>query len=253
MYQKPQQVSIIGFGRFGQLWADLLKADFQVKVYDSSKAALEKANSLGVQAASLEEALSAPVIFYSVPISEFAQTIAKHAAIFKTMPEGKLLVDLLSVKIHAKEVFTREIPEPCETMLTHPMFGPDSVKVAGIAGQRIVIEKCRAASGSYEFWKNYFVAKDLEVLELTAEEHDKQAASSQALTHLVGRILNRMQFSPGSIDTNNSKKLQEIAQQVSKDELQLFLDLQRYNPYTQAMRTDFAKAQTELYKLIEGS
>jgi prephenate dehydrogenase len=253
MYQKPHQVSIIGFGRFGQLWANLIKADFQVKVYDSSKAALDNANVIGVQATSLDDALSAPVIFYSVPISEFARTIAEHAAIFKTMTGDKLLVDLLSVKMHAKEVFTREISEPLQVMLTHPMFGPDSLKEAGIAGQRIVIEKYRAENETYKFWKNYFIEKELEVLELTAEEHDKQAASSQALTHLVGRILTRMQFSPSSIDTNNSKKLQEIAQQVSKDELQLFLDLQRYNPYTQAMRADFVKAQTELYKLIEGS
>ncbi|MFA6210466.1 MAG: prephenate dehydrogenase/arogenate dehydrogenase family protein [Candidatus Obscuribacterales bacterium] len=253
MYQKPHQVSIIGFGRFGQLWANLLKADFQVLVYDSSKAALKKTNVLGVQAASLDDALSAPVIFYSVPISEFAQTIASHAAIFKTMTGVKLLIDLLSVKMHAKEVFTREIPEPLQVMLTHPMFGPDSLREAGVAGQRIVVEKYRAENETYEFWKKYFIEKELDVLELTAEEHDKQAASSQALTHLVGRILTTMQFSPSSIDTNNSKKLQEIAQQVSKDELQLFLDLQRYNPYTQAMRADFVKAQTELYKLIEGS
>ncbi|MBP6747279.1 prephenate dehydrogenase, partial [bacterium] len=178
---KPR-VSIIGFGRFGQLWASIIKSDFQVKVYDQSKAALEQASSLGLEAATLEEALAADVIFYCVPISEFATTIAHHATIFKTTSESKLLIDLLSVKVHAKEIFKRELPENIEAMLCHPLFGPDSVNEFGLAGQRVVIEQFRSSDQKFNFWKNYFINLKLEVLEMTAEEHDQQIASSQALT-----------------------------------------------------------------------
>ena len=249
---KPR-VSIIGFGRFGRLWASLIKSDFQVKVYDQSKAALEQAISLGVEAATLDDALAADVVFYCVPISEFATTIAQHSIYFKTKSTNKLIIDLLSVKVHAKEIFTKELPENIEAMLCHPLFGPDSVNEFGLAGQRIVIEQFRSSDQKFNFWKNYFINLKLDVLEMTAEEHDQQIASSQALTHLVGRILNKMSFSTSKIDTSNSRKLLEVTKQVGKDEYQLFLDLQRYNPYTKAMREQFAQAQADLYQQIDAS
>lgn len=254
--QKPKpQISIIGFGRFGRLWASITKADFQVKVYDPSKVALEQASSLGVEASSLEDALAAEVIFYCVPISQFARTIADHAAHFKNTRTSKVLIDLLSVKVHAKEIFAKELPDNCEAMLCHPLFGPDSVNEFGLAGQRIVIEQFRARDETFKFWRNYFNNLKLETIEITAEEHDQQMAYSQALTHLVGRILSNMHLSgtiPGyQVDTTNCKKLMEVSEQVSKDEFQLFLDMQRYNPYTRAMREKFSQAKDDLYRQID--
>lgn len=251
--QDQIQVSIIGFGRFGQLWASLIKSDFPVKVYDQSETALEQARKAGVPVATIEDALAADVIFYSVPISEFAATINEHARILKTMGKSKLLIDLLSVKVHAKEILTQELPENFEAMLCHPLFGPDSVNQFGLAGQRIVIEQFRASDETYKFWKNYFAEKQLKVIEMTAEEHDKQMADSQALTHLVGRILSKMHLSESQVATTSSQKLKEVTEQVSKDEFQLFLDMQRYNPYTRAMREQFVQAQSEIYKQIDGS
>lgn len=247
------QVSIIGFGRFGQLWASMLKSDFPVKVFDQSEAALEQASKAGVPVAALEDALAADVIFYSVPISEFATTINEHARILKTMGKSKVIIDLLSVKVHAKEILTRELPEKFEAMLCHPLFGPDSVNQFGLAGQRIVIEQFRASDETYKFWKNYFAEKQLKVIEMTAEEHDEEMAGSQALTHLVGRILSKMHLAESQVDTTGSQKLKEVTEQVSNDEFQLFLDMQRYNPYTRAMREKFVNAQSEIYKQIDGS
>ena len=88
---------------------------------------------------------------------------------------------------------------------------------------------------------------------MTAEEHDLQMADSQALTHLVGRILSNMYLPESQIATTSSQKLKEVTEQVSKDEFQLFLDMQRYNPYTRAMRERFVRAQSEIYKQIDGS
>lgn len=250
---KPQ-ISIIGFGRFGRLWASITKSDFQVKVYDPSKVAIEQASSLGVEASSLEDALAAEIIFYCLPISQFARTIADHAAHFKTLSTRKVIIDMLSVKVHAKETFTKELPDNCEAMLCHPLFGPDSVNEFGLAGQRIVIEQFRARDETFKFWKNYFNNLKLEAIEITAEEHDQQMAYSQALTHLVGRILSNMHLSGAisgyQVETTSGKKLMEVSEQVSKDEFQLFLDMQRYNPYTRAMREKFSQAKDDLYRQI---
>ena len=39
---------------------------------------------------------------------------------------GVLVVDVLSVKVHAKVVMKDLLPADCDILCTHPMFGPDS-------------------------------------------------------------------------------------------------------------------------------
>ena len=70
-----------------------------------------------------------------------------------------------------------------EAMLTHPMFGPDSVSALGLAGQPIVLDRFRASAEAYAFWRDYFARKRLRVIELSADEHDRLAAYSQGVAH----------------------------------------------------------------------
>jgi prephenate dehydrogenase len=240
-------VAIIGFGRFGQLWASVLKSDFPVRVYDSSSDLAAKAKEIGVDFVPLKEALSADVIFYCVPISAFEDTIAEHAPIFKELGGKKTLIDVLSVKLHAKEVFEKYLPENYQALLTHPMFGPDSVRLKGLVDQPIVLDRVHISDRDYEFWKKYFVGKNLQIIEMSADDHDRFAAQSQGVTHFVGRILGEFGFEPTSIDTLGAAKLQEIKTQVCNDTWQLFVDLQTYNPHTRAMRVKLSNAQSKIF------
>jgi hypothetical protein len=83
-------------------------------------------------------------------------------------------------------------------------------------------------------------------LELTCEEHDFQAAWSQGIAHYIGRILERMNLRPTSIDTIGAKKLHEIKAQVCNDTWDLFNGLQTLNPFTRKMRVTLDQAQEEL-------
>src|SRR5271157_2969265 len=120
----PKRVAVIGYGRFGRLWASILKEDFTVHVYDADSEAQAAAQADGL-AASLEEALDADVIFYCVPISQFEAIVSEHLA--RPQQGSRTLVDVLSVKLYPKEVFDRLLPDGYQAMLTHPIFGPDSV------------------------------------------------------------------------------------------------------------------------------
>ncbi|KAL7553371.1 hypothetical protein ACHAWF_016657, partial [Thalassiosira exigua] len=53
-----------------------------------------------------------------------------------------LIVDVLSVKEHARNVLLEHLPEECGILCTHPMFGPDSAK-HGWQGQTFVYERTR--------------------------------------------------------------------------------------------------------------
>jgi len=162
----------------------------------------------------------------------------------------RLIADVLSVKVHAKKVFSRHLPVDCEALLTHPMFGPDSVAARGLADQAIVLDKFECKDETYKFWKDYFESKKLRVIEMTAEEHDRVASESQGLTHFIGRVLAEFGFRYTPIDTLGAKMLHQIHEQVNNDSWQLFEDLQTLNPFTIEMRVRLSDAQSRVFNKL---
>ncbi len=243
-------VAVIGFGRFGQLWSSILKDDFNIKVFDSANASESTAREHGVDFVPLNEALECGTIFYCVPISEFEKTITVHSEILAKLDGQRTLIDVLSVKLHPKAVFEKYLPEGVQAILMHPMFGPDSVRSNGLAGQPIVMDRFRVSDKDFDFWKDYFAEKQMRVIEMDADEHDKLAAQSQGVTHFIGRILGEFGLEPTPIDTLGAKKLQEIQTQVCHDTWQLFVDLQTYNPHTRDMRLKISDAQTKIFNQL---
>jgi prephenate dehydrogenase len=242
-----RSVAVIGFGRFGRLWASILQDDCDLMVYDSASANREEAAEQGFPSVPLYTALAASVIFYCVPISAFESTLREHALYFAHLEGARTLIDTLSVKVHPRDVFDRHLPETYEALLTHPMFGPDSVAVGGLAGQVIVLDPYRMNGAAFAAWKQYFESKGLSVVVMPADHHDRLAAESQGVTHFVGRTLERFGFEPTPIDTLGTKKLHEITAQVTNDTEQLFVDLQTRNPYTSAMRVRLSQAQDSVF------
>src|SRR5579884_2377348 len=188
---KMKQISIIGFGRFGKTLYKLLKDDFAVTLYNRSPITDKEALSeKSVITDDLSVVYRNEVIFYGVPISAFEQVVAEHRKYFR--PEH-LLIDVLSVKLHPAAVFKKHLKGQTRALLTHPMFGPDSSQT-GFAGLPIVMNQFTANDAEYKFWTKFFASKGLNVLEMTPEEHDKQAANSQGLTHFLGRLLDEYHF-----------------------------------------------------------
>ncbi len=241
-------VSIIGYGRFGKTLYRLLKDDFLVTLYARKPAAFkgEKFPKNVGLTSNLEDAYKSEVIIFAVPISQFESVLAEHRKYFK----GHLLIDVLSVKLHAAEVFKKNLKGTgARAMLTHPMFGPDSSR-EGFKGLPIVTNRFTARPGEYQFWKKFFKRKGLSVIELSASEHDRLAAGSQGVTHFIGRLLEEFGFERTSIDTLGAKKLHEVEEQTVNDTWELFVNLQNYNPYTKAMRLKMGKAFDALYNKL---
>jgi prephenate dehydrogenase len=243
----PMSVAVVGFGRFGRLWASMLREDWDLAVYDSAPGSAEEAVAQGFSSVSLSSALASDVIFYCVPISAFERTLREHLPYFAASGKTPTLVDVLSVKVHPRDVFDRHLPATHPAMLTHPMFGPDSVAVGGLTGQTIVLDRYRMEEPAFAGWTWYFEKKGLSVVVMTADEHDRLAAESQGVTHFVGRTLERFGFAPTAIDTLGTKKLHEITAQVTNDTQQLFVDLQTRNPYTGSMRVRLSEAQDAVF------
>ena len=67
---------------------------------------------------------------------------------------------------------------------------------------------------------------------MTPEEHDRQAAVSQGITHFIGRVLEKADVKSTEINTLGFTDLLAVIEQTCNDSLELFKDLQRFNPYT---------------------
>jgi len=85
---------------------------------------------------------------------------------------------------------------------------------------------------------------------MSADEHDRMAARSQGVTHLIGRVLHEFGFEPTPIDTLNAKRLFEIETQIVNDSFQLFADLQTFNPYAEPVRKEITAALSKICKQL---
>lgn len=242
-------ITIIGFGRFGKTLYHLLKDDFKVTVYSHglTKEQLKQVAPDAIYAKTPHSAYCNDTIFLAVPISAFEKMIITHKKYFQ---KRHVLIDVLSVKIHPAKVFTQYLNGiETQAILTHPMFGPDSSHV-GFAGLPIVMNQFRATDGVYIRWKTYFKNKKIKVIEMTPEVHDKAAANSQGLTHFIGRLLEEYKLNDTPIDTLGTQQLIAIERQTISDSWQLFNDLQHYNPYTTDMRVKLGGAYNKVYNKL---
>jgi prephenate dehydrogenase len=244
-----KKVSIIGFGRFGKTLYRLLHKDFEIFIHDQNKDSylnftLCKNSSFSDD---LEEVYSSEIIFIAIPIPQFEDYLKENQSNFK---EDQLLIDVLSVKIHPKEVFERILHrKKTRVLLTHPMFGPDSSS-NGFTGLPLVMDQFTATMEEYTYWKGFFEEKELRVVEMTADEHDRLAANSQGITHLLGRTLGEFGLEPTPIDTSGAKTLQQLMDVTLNDSWELFQGLQNYNPYTKEMRTRLRKSLDEVERKL---
>ena len=222
------KVSIIGFGRFGNLLYELLQKGFEVNVFD-----IDSNNETeSVHFVSLEDVLKNDTIFLAVPIRDFEELMKD----LSTKIQGnKTVIDVCSVKVHPKNMMVEHLSNEVDIIATHPLFGPDSFQERGSV---MMMEKVRDQHDRYDFWKSYFQSQNIIIEEITADQHDMMAAKSQGLTHLIGRVIDDFGTQKTNIDTVGYQALHKLVSQTCNDSWELFEDIQKFNPYTESMITD---------------
>jgi arogenate dehydrogenase (NADP+) len=244
---KKKHIGIIGGGRFTETLLRLFGKDFVITVCGIDKKSLitlQKKYPIKITI-NLKDLVVCDAVFFAVPISEFEEVLQKYSSLMKNK---QTLIDVLSVKSYPKEV-SRKILKDTNILFTHPMFGPDSSQ-DGFKNLPIMVDDSMCENKDSSFWKTYFKKKGLKIVEISCDEHDKLAARSQGLAHFLGRMLADFKIKPTTIDTLGAKRLLEIKEQASNDTLQLFYDLQHYNPYTKKMRIDLGKSFDVLFNQL---
>ncbi len=239
------KIGIIGFGRFGKLWSQILHSvGMQVLIYDRN--ILKTKNKFG-HFVSLEEVVKTDILFLLVPISEMENICKK---IKKLLPVKTIVIDACSVKIEPVKIMKRNFSAHQTIVGTHPLFGPDSIKRQGLKGQKIVICKVQGKQGNVRLLEKLFDLLNLKIIKSTPKEHDREMSKSQVLVHFLGRALGELGLREQSISTPDYQSLLKLNDLVNNDTWQLFFDMQRLNPFAKKMRKKIINSLIQLDKKI---
>ncbi len=225
----PMEIGIYGLGRFGSLWGSLLARRFSVTGYNRNG---RRASPPEIVRVSEEEVCRADVLFLCVAISSLEEVLRRIAP---RLREGTLVIDTCSVKVRPVELMGEILPRENPFLGCHPMFGPDSVG-SGLQGLPVVLTPGRGRDTLVDEWADLLGSFGFRVIRLTPEEHDREAAYTQGITHLIGRVLKDVGLRESPIATLGYRKMLDVMEQTCNDPWQLFLDLQQYNPCTKEMR-----------------
>lgn len=256
--QTPRQrlkIGVYGFGNFGQFLAKTMSKFHQVRAtsrtdYSAAAAQLDCAYySSTTQLEQFFDGLDVVILCVSIlSFEKVMQSIPKH------LLEKLVIVDVLSVKTHPKQLLLKELPASSSILCTHPMFGPESGKYSW-RGLPMMYEKVRVLSSAHaqimESFLRIFEDEMCRMLELSCESHDEFAASSQFLTHLTGRVLGVQGVKNTPIDTRGFKNLVRLVEDTCKDSFDLFQGLYEFNPNSETQIQKFQDSLTEVAQLLK--
>ena len=242
-------IGIIGFGSFGRFIAGHLGARFDVRVWDRRELEAE-ATDRGVRWASLDACARCDVLIPAVPVQEL-DSLLVH--VVPHLGERSLVVDVASVKVKPHRILERLLPSGVEFIGTHPMFGPQSGN-EGIRGLKVVLclPNRPVDPGRVEAVRAFLTAGlGLEVLEMSAEEHDAEMAYIQGLTHWMAKALREIHVPDPALGTVAYRHMMKIEENLRHDSDDLFLTIARENPFAADARRELSERLREIEESIE--
>lgn len=235
---KPKTIAIIGgTGKMGTLFAKAFE-DANIEVLITGRKTV---------ISNIDATKKADIIIVTVPIRNTCEIIEKIAPFVR---QDAMLTDFTSVKV--KPCDSMQKNKKCEIVGGHPLFGPS----AGFENQNFIL--CPIREGKYYTWyKEFLKSLGMNVIEKTPQEHDKNMAVIQCLTHFsnlsLGSTLERINF-----DLEIAKELSSpvylmrvygAGRILAQDET-LYSDIQLENPYSKDMAKAYLESVKELYESV---
>ncbi len=246
-----RRLALVGYGSFGRFAAHHLAEHFQVRAWDSQAVRCEQAASDGFLSddGGLGSLVSeSDLVVPAVPVQTLAALLEELEPYWSP---GTLVVDVSSVKTRPMEQLDRALPPGVEFVGTHPMFGAQSGR-AGIRGLPIAVCGGRIGAPRLERVCSFFASDlGLEVRRLTAEEHDREMAYVQGLTHWMARALRSLDLPDAPVTTVAYRHMMRIEENLRDDSWELFRSIAGENPYAATARADLLERLVRLARAVE--
>lgn len=245
------EIGIVGYGAFGRLAAGELGRHTRIVVHDPALARGPIAEE--VEAVSLERVAEAGVVVLAVPVQAIRSVCRALAPVLESVAGRKLVADVASVKAGPIRWMVEELPAGVEILGTHPLFGPQTARERGtIVGEPIAVCPVRVGGDTFERARRVLAgALGLRVVEMDAEEHDRQMGYVQAVTHLVSHAVRDLGLPAFEASTQAYRRLLQMRENTASDSAELFDAIQRLNPHAGAARSRFLEAVLRVVERAE--
>lgn len=218
-------LGIIGFGAFGRLAGAHLAPHFDICIHDVEQ--IDDADiDFRFNQMPIARVAACDVVLLCVPVQAMEATII---AIAPHVRPGATVIDVASVKVLPSRWLQQHLPPATHIVATHPLFGPQSAARDGIVGRQLVI--CPIRGDQHLKVAAMGEALGLRVRLVTAENHDREMAYVQALTHLIGRTLAQMDIPDEALKTQSYQHLLDLTGLIGTDSFALFSAIQTLNPH----------------------
>ena len=237
------RILILGAGKMGSFFTDLLSFDHDVAVYeiDPKKLRFMYNTQRFTKLEEIEE-FKPELVINAVSLK---YTIDVFKQIMPLLPKECILSDISSVKTGFKEFY-----DNCgfKYVSTHPMFGPTCANLGKLSTENAII----ISEGDYMgriFFRDLYSKLGLNICEYTFDEHDRTVAYSLSIpfisTFAFAAVM-KHQDAPGT----TFKRHMKIAQGVLSEDDCLLREI-LFNPYTKDQVEQIREEMKELISIIE--
>lgn len=237
------KILILGAGKMGNFFCDLLSFDHQVAVYDPDpKRLLFTYNAR--RFSSLEEVpgFDPELVINAATVKH---TVSAFENVLPYLSANAILSDIASVKTGLPEFYASS-GHPFVS--THPMFGPTFASLSNLANENAVIITEGDHLGKI-FFKDIYNKLGLNVVEYSFAQHDETMAYSLSIpfasTMVFGSIM-KHQDAPGT----TFKRHMAIAKGVMSEDEYLLSEI-LFNPNTPAQIERIVVKLNELQDIVK--
>lgn len=242
LYQntKNMRILVLGAGKMGSFFLDLLSFEHETAVYEKNPERLRFTyNTLRFTALDEIDEFRPELVINAVTVK---YTMSAFKEVMPHLPADCIISDISSVKTGLKDFY-----EHCghRYVSTHPMFGPTFANLNQLSHENAII----ISEGDYMgriFFKDLYSRLGLNIYEYSFEEHDKTVAYSLSIPFVstfVFAAVMKHQDAPGT----TFKRHMNIAKGVLNEDDFLLQEI-LFNPYTSEQ---VEQIRTELKRLLE--
>ena len=234
------KILIMGAGKMGSFFLDLLSFDHETAVYEKDPKRMrftyncQRLTTLDeVREFAPELVINAVTVKYTIPAFK---------EVLPYLPNDCIISDISSVKTNLKEYYEET---GFRYVSTHPMFGPTFANLNQLSEENAII----ISEGDYMgriFFKDLYSRLGLNIYEYTFEEHDRTVAYSLSIPFVstfVFAAVMKHQDAPGT----TFKRHMRIAKGVLNEDDYLLQEI-LFNPYTS---DQVAQIRDELKELLD--
>ena len=237
------RILILGAGKMGSFFVDLLSFDHETAVFDVDPKRLRfMYNTQRFTSMDEIDAFRPELVINAVTLK---YTLDVFNEVLPHLPADCIISDIASVKTGLREFY-----EQCgrRYVSTHPMFGPTFANLGSLSSENAII----ISEGDYMgriFFRDLYSRLGLHICEYTFDEHDETVAYSLSIPFVstfVFAAVMKHQDAPGT----TFKRHMQIARGVLGEDDTLLREI-LFNPRTSGQVSKICEELKELMEIID--